>query len=357
MRQPIVSVNICMFNSALFIGETLRTVFAQTLQDFEIVIVDDGSTDGSTELVGERFPDDRITIVRQHHQTLRIARSMALAHSRGEFIAFLDSDDLWLPEKLARQLDVARADPEAALIFCDAELIDSAGRTIGRFSDQFDYRSIDLTGSRAYLELLRRGNFLASPTPFARADALRRLGGFNQSYQYVNDYEMWLRLARSHRVRFIAKLLARYRIHDTQYTQRNPHITLAEQCALLRPIYRSASFPPDVRVAVGDNLLGQHRLGWRALWRHQRYLQALGAAAGMGGYPDRVRDAIRHWISTTVLGPAVEGSIRKYHEWRNVMSVGKARSRNLLTKIRSRWWRDRTLLETSPGPAPHAAAT
>jgi glycosyltransferase involved in cell wall biosynthesis len=223
MSQPTVSVNICMFNGAGFVAETLRSVFAQTWQDFEIVIVDDGSTDGSVELVETQFRDDRLSIIRQDHQTLRIARPMALAHSRGEFIAFLDSDDLWLPAKLERQLAAARGAPHAALIFCDAEVIDAEGRPIGHFSDQFDYRAIDLTGSRAYLELLRRGNFLASPTPFARADALRQVGGFNHSYQYVNDYEMWLRLARRYDVRFVDEPLARYRIHGTTEPQSIGH--------------------------------------------------------------------------------------------------------------------------------------
>ena len=77
MSQPIVSVNICMYNSSRYIDETLRGVFAQTLQDFEIVVVDDGSTDGSPELIEQHYRDPRITVVRQPHQTLRIARSVA----------------------------------------------------------------------------------------------------------------------------------------------------------------------------------------------------------------------------------------------------------------------------------------
>ena len=113
MSTPLVSVNMCMHNSSRHVGETLRSVFAQTLQDFEIIIVDDGSTDGSPELIEREFRDSRITIVRQRHLTLRVARPLALAHSTGEFIAFLDSDDLWAPTKLERQVAVARARPDA----------------------------------------------------------------------------------------------------------------------------------------------------------------------------------------------------------------------------------------------------
>src|SRR5258708_18280918 len=125
---------MCTYNSSRFVCATLASVFAQTVQDFEIVMVDDGSTDGTPELIEQRYPDPRITIVRQHHVTLRVARPLALAHSKGEFIAFLDSDDLCAPTKLERQIAAARAAPEAGLIFSHCELIDATGRAIVRFS-------------------------------------------------------------------------------------------------------------------------------------------------------------------------------------------------------------------------------
>jgi glycosyltransferase involved in cell wall biosynthesis len=129
---PTVSVNICTYNSSRYVAATLRSVFAQTLQDFEIVIVDDGSTDGTPDLIARECADSRIRIVRERHVTLRVARPLALAHSRGEFIAFLDSDDLWVPTKLEQQIAIARARPDAGLIFSDCELVDGAGRSLDR---------------------------------------------------------------------------------------------------------------------------------------------------------------------------------------------------------------------------------
>src|SRR5919106_1338198 len=131
MARPPVSINTCAFNSARFIEETIDSVLAQTLADFEWVIVDDGSTDGTAELV-ERRRDPRIKLIRQHHITLRFARAIALAHSEGEYLAFLDSDDLWRPHKLERQLAIAREIGEPALIVADADLIDDQSREIGR---------------------------------------------------------------------------------------------------------------------------------------------------------------------------------------------------------------------------------
>lgn len=333
MTATTVSVNICMHNGSPYIGETLNSVLAQTFQDFEIVIVDDGSTDESADLVERQFPDERIKVVRQRHQTLRVARPVALAHSQGEFIAFLDSDDLWSPTKLERQVAVARAAPEAGLVFSDSELIDASGRTIGRFSDQYDFASMDLSGTRGYLELLRRGNFLASPTPFARAAMLRSLGGFNHSYQYVNDYDMWLRVARQHPLVVINEPLAKYRIHDTQFTQRHPDITLTEQTALLDPIFRSASYPRDVRIAIGDNLLGQHRLAWRLLLEQGRLTLAARAWLGMFRYPDRLRDSMRHRLASTAIGPAVEAGIVAYHNLLNGIRRVSARTRRAPRRV------------------------
>ena len=128
MPTPAVSVTICMHNASRYICETLDSVFAQTLQDFEIIVVDDGSTDGSVDLIERRYRDRRLTIIRQRQQTLRIARPVSLAHAKGTYFAILDGDDLWSPIKLERQVEAARAAPGTGLVFSDCELIDDERR-------------------------------------------------------------------------------------------------------------------------------------------------------------------------------------------------------------------------------------
>ena len=313
-----------MYNAARYVEETLRSVFAQTFQDFEIIIVDDGSTDGSPELIEKLFPDPRITIVRQRHQTLAMARPVALAHSQGDYIAFLDTDDLWAPSKLERQVAAASSASDAGLIFSNCSLIDASGRELGRrFSDQFDYSTINLSGTRGHLELLRCGNFIAPPTPFIPAATLRMLGGFNHSFRHVNDYEMWLRIARRHRLLFIDETLAQYRVHDTQFSQRRPDVTLPEQCALLRPIMLSSSYPRPVRIAIGDMLLGQHRWAVQASLKQRRYGLAIRSLLGMARYPDRLRDSVRHQLSQTFVGPALESSIAGFLELKDLVARGR----------------------------------
>src|ERR1043165_1008193 len=174
--KDFVSVAICMHNGGRYIAAALESVFAQSYPHFEVVLVDDGSTDGAADEVQRRFRGERLTIVRQPQQTLRVARPVAVAHARGDLIAFLDHDDVWAPDKLARQVELAR-ESGAALLFSDCLAIDAEGRTIGRLSDQFDLASIDLR--HGHRELLRRGNFVAYSTAMVRADAIRAAGGFD----------------------------------------------------------------------------------------------------------------------------------------------------------------------------------
>ena len=291
-----------MHNGGRYIGAALESVFAQTFRDFEIVLVDDGSTDGSTDEVERRFGGDQLTIIRQPQQTLRVARPAAVRHSRGDLIAFLDHDDVWTPDKLERQVALAR-ESGAALLFSDSLAIDAEGRTIGRMSDQFDLASID--PKHGHRELLRRGNFIPYSTAMVRAGAMRAVGGFDGRYQYVSDYDLWLRLTRRYGMAWTLDPLAGYRIHPSQFTQKNADITLAEHRALLGPITKTASYPREVRVAVGDRVFGQHRLAFGHLRRQRRYGAALLAAFGMLRYPTRMRDAFRNRLVPRPLESAV----------------------------------------------------
>jgi glycosyltransferase involved in cell wall biosynthesis len=323
VSTPVVSVAICTYNSLRHIDEALQSVFAQTVQNFEIVVVDDGSTDGTADFIERRYPDPRLTLVRQRNQTLRVARPVAVAHAQGEFIAFLDHDDVWLPDKLERQIEAARGTPDVALVFSDCLIIDASGQTIGRLSDQFDFSSIDLRAARAHLELLRRGCFVAYPTAFARTAAVRAVGGFSQTWQYVSDYDLWLRLARRFELRCIQEPLAKYRVHETQFTQRHSDITLAEHIALLGPILSSASYPRSVRIAIRDNLLGQHRVAFGLLLRQRRFRLATRAVLGMYRYPAGVRDYCRFRLASTAIGPPIRAGLAAYRRRKVVRARSK----------------------------------
>lgn len=173
-------------------------------------------------------------------------------------------------------------------------------------SDQFDFASIDLEGAHAHLELLQRGCFISLSTVLARTAAVRAVGGVNMGYHYVEDYDLWLRLARLYRFKYVDEPLAKRRMHEHQFTRQRPDVALAEQVELLCHIAGSASYPESVRRAIGDYLLGQHRECARRLAEQRRFLAAARAIVGMCRYPDRIGDYYRHRFRT-VFDPALRG--------------------------------------------------
>ncbi len=380
-----------MRNGARYIGESLASVFAQTCQDFEIILIDDGSTDGGAEMAARQFPDPRLTIVRQPPLTLRRARPAALERCRGEFIAFIDHDDLWRPHKLAEQVETFRRHSNTALCFSDCDIIDADGVVTGRLSDQFQFDTFDLGAGRAHLELLRRGNFVGYSSAMVRRAAVQRVGGFNRAYQYVSDYDLWLRLARLFDLDVCLEPLASYRVHDVQFTQMRSEITLAEHRALLLPIIRSDSYPSATRRLLGDHLLGQHRLAASRLWRQHRAGAALQAAAGIAIVPgpallfarDRLRDSVSGrvlemgvWAATVVHAISVSSRLglirgprrlrrkfsprlRREHEWEHIWMDGSAldQSQAGYFNLVSEWLRVLATKPTTTGRVVHVTTT
>jgi glycosyltransferase involved in cell wall biosynthesis len=317
LSHPLVTVLVCLYNGARFIDAALQSVFAQTCQSFNLVVIDDGSTDGGADAIERRYGGERLTVVRRPHEGLNVTRAVSLRHATGEYVAFLDQDDVWLPRKLERQLEAARATPGAALVFSDTLLMNEAGQTVGVLSHVHPFTASSVNGGNGYLELLRRGCFICFSTAVVRRSAATAAGGFDARYRYAADYDLWLRMARHHPMAFVDEPLARYRVHPTQFTQRFPEITLPEQVAILEPMRRSASYPASIRAAIGDNLYGQHWLALPVFVRRGQFARAARTAAGMLRYPDRIRDSMRHRMSRTFAGPIVERAIDVSLRWNN----------------------------------------
>ena len=310
-RRPAITVAICLLNSSRFIAETLDSVFAQTFQDYDVVLIDDGSTDGCIELIESRYADPRLRILRQEHRGLSMARRRSIAAATGEFVAFLDHDDVWLPHKLETQMAAAAVHPSAALLFSDCMYIDERGRPLRLLSEQYGLRGLDLAGAEAYVELLRRGCFVWQSTVVARTAALRAVDSFDPAYPYIADYDTWLRMARRYTLHYTPEVLARWRVHSTQFTHRHPDITLADHRALLGPLYRTASIPRPIRIALGDRLLGQHRVSAHWLLKQKRLVPAARAMLGMASYPDRLfAYLVGKVLERPWLGPATRSAVR-----------------------------------------------
>jgi glycosyltransferase involved in cell wall biosynthesis len=183
MTTPNVSVVIPAFNRREYVQRAIESVFSQTYRDFEIVVVDDGSTD-NTGTVLEATSSVRYLF--QDHAGPAKARNLGIHHARGEFIAFLDSDDQWEPEHLAMEVEVFGRYPECALVCSQARV---ENRTEGGGSDDGKILSGDL-----YAALFQH-NFVRTPATMVRKRCLEKLGGFNESYNCFEDYDLWLRIA------------------------------------------------------------------------------------------------------------------------------------------------------------------
>ena len=209
-----VSVCVPTYNGAAFIEETLRSIVNQSYQDFELLIVDDGSTDNTLEIV-QSFSDPRIQL---HRNPERLGipgnwnRCLSLA--QGEFVCVFHQDDVMLPENLERKAQLLSADPTLGFVHSAVEtLVDESAPS--SFADWIEDATEDTVwgGPEYFRTLLLRGNRVCAPTVMARRRALLEQGGFDRDLGFACDYAMWLRLCLTQRVGFLASPLVRYRWH------------------------------------------------------------------------------------------------------------------------------------------------
>lgn len=225
--RPRVSVVIPTYNSAATVKEAIESVLAQTYSNFEVVVIDDGSTD-ETPSVMRQF-GARIRSFRQENQGVSAARNTGIQRSRGEYVAFLDSDDLWLPEKLAEQISWLEADPNLGLVYCDWAVVS------GEAVLQNSYLE-DLPGASGYVfdELIQSGaGFILTSGVVVRRSCLDDVGDFDKSLAIVQDCDLWLRISYRWKVRLVDKRLFTKRNWDGSLSS-NLRKTALERVALFQ---------------------------------------------------------------------------------------------------------------------------
>ncbi|HYL72966.1 MAG TPA: glycosyltransferase [Bryobacteraceae bacterium] len=214
---------LAAYNAERHIAETLESIRSQIYGDLEVIVVDDGSTDCTAELVA-KHPE--IRYLRQPNRGQPAARNTGIRAALGDYIAFVDADDLWLPSKLEKQASYLARHPEAAWVYSDAIAFDSkTGRTICRVGGRIKLHE----GS--VLRPLLLGCFIPSPTPVIRRDVLEEAGLFDESDErrIGEDWNMWLRIAEKYPVAFINEPLALVRVHDENMT-RTTNVHQAYEC-------------------------------------------------------------------------------------------------------------------------------
>lgn len=200
-----VSAIIPAYNAEKFIEATIKSILAQTHGSIEIIVVDDGSTDNTPSLLHQFHSE--IKLVSQENLGVAAARNIGAKIAKGEFLAFLDADDLWMPEKIACQLTR----------ILDADMIYTDRANFGELGGLSDLKSEanDLREGMIYQTLLTEGNFITLSSVMIRASVFDKLGGFNEARELsgVEDWELWLRVAKSHKIAVVDKSLVKYRVH------------------------------------------------------------------------------------------------------------------------------------------------
>jgi len=206
-----VSVIIPTYNRGSLLEEALESALCQTYKSYEIIVADDGSTDDTLPRL-ERFGDRIQILTLAHSGRPAVARNAAIASARGEYLAFLDSDDRWAPTKLQSQISVLERDSALVMCYTDAEFFDEKGRVLGKQSENLRLRK-----GRVFKHLLLV-NFVPFSSVVARKSAVLEVGGFEQWLTRSEDWNLWLKLSTRGEIGLIPASLCQIRYHSSTLT-------------------------------------------------------------------------------------------------------------------------------------------
>lgn len=206
-----VSVVIPAYNSLNFLPQALASVRAQTFKDFDIIIVNDGSSDGTEAWLAQQ-EDSRLHIIHQPNQGASQARNAGIQWSEGEYIALLDADDLWAPTKLEKQVACLEAQPEVGLVHTAIRYIDQQGKDL--------QHGLNVRGEGSiWEEVVLNMPVRCGSTPLIRRSCFTEVGNFETSLQFSEEWDMWIRIARRFHFAIINEPLVFYRQHEHNMTK------------------------------------------------------------------------------------------------------------------------------------------
>lgn len=254
--MPEVSVIITTFNRSNYLEEALRSVLNQTYSDFEIIIVDDGSTDNTREVV-RRFNDSRIKYIFQENKGVGAARNTGVRASKGRFIAFLDADDLWLPEKLELQVQSLKTNIRAAIVYTDMYFF---GAIEPQTPETF-FKSMKWPPPRGkVLDKMAIRSFGLPSTLLVKSEVFDKIGLFDEKLPYCDDYDMLIRMSAYFEFEVIPFPLVKYRLHPDQISRNIEPVILNHLT-----VFKKALQLP----VIDRNLLKVFK--GRAAWFHLHY--------------------------------------------------------------------------------------
>jgi len=234
--MALIDVIIPAYNYGTFLKESIHSVLAQTFQDFNVFVIDDGSTDNTKEVVSQyQSIHPNIHYSFQENRGLPVARNVGLKLSTAPFIAFLDADDLWMPEKLEETLKTFRIQPQLGVVYTLVEVIDSSGNLIPNVRPWHPVRG------EIFRELLFRNQIVGSSSSvLLRRGCIEKVGGFDESLPSCEDWDLWLRISRFFAFDYVARPLVKIRIHERNM-HKNTERMVKGKLALMDKVFRESS--------------------------------------------------------------------------------------------------------------------
>lgn len=293
------------YNHARFVGFAIESILAQTFADFELLITDDCSPDITYEVI-RSYDDPRIKAVRPELRSgPSVTINASMRRARGKYIGFCASDDMWLPEKLERQVPYLKTHPDVAALFSKAWFIDADGTRLpdsahGQLASGFGGENFDRRQWLAWL--FRNGNCLCAATPLLRADAVRTIGEFNPLMLQLQDYDYWVRLLGGHELWLSTERLVEYRVDSD-----GANISKGSMAAYARTTYESYrvlchfadGYAADALAATP--LMGEPLFTWQpaatCCWRSTR-------SSARAPRPSPRRTFCSQWIACTATAVA-----------------------------------------------------
>tara|TARA_Y100000590_G_scaffold346139_1_gene396263 strand:- start:25450 stop:26346 length:897 start_codon:yes stop_codon:yes gene_type:complete len=211
-NKPFFSIVIPTYNSSEFLERALLSVINQSFQNFEIIVIDNSSVDNTNNVL-KKFKMNNINIIKVNNDgIIAYSRNKGIENAKGEWIAFLDSDDVWQPQKLEKVNDTINHNSKVIMICHDEVQIHN-----GEIKNKIQYRP---SGSNIYERLLFQGNFISTSAVCLRKDIAKKSGGFSEQkiFVTVEDYEYWIRLSQLGDFFFINEILGEWHTHDNNYS-------------------------------------------------------------------------------------------------------------------------------------------
>jgi glycosyltransferase involved in cell wall biosynthesis len=255
--NPLVSMIVVCYNQARFVVETLESVKAQTYKPTELIILDDCSSDDSVAVIEKWLRENPVEcrfIRHQENQGICKSLNEAVTAATGKYISMIASDDVWLPDKIARQVEIMKSQPDdVGVLYSEAFQIDEYGNMLPEMLIASHWRRPDLPQGRI-LDVLLEGNFIPGLTTLIRRSCYDEVGPYDENLPW-EDWDMWMRIARHYSFVYSPAPSAKYRVHEASYMRSDPARMAREACKICLKQFDLGDLNSDQKSRLTELLL------------------------------------------------------------------------------------------------------